>query len=105
MKNKDIKLKTLNNINYDKTKLNINTNINKNINCKFVNLELEESVSINPETNNGAYILAQKQIEISNVTKLNIIPTSYVNAYDISNKSARLMNVTFAKEGIKNKNI
>ena len=105
MKNKDIKLKTLNNINYDKTKLNINTNINKNINCKCVNLELKKSVSINPQTNNGAYILAQKQIENSNVTKLNIIPTSYVNVYDISNKSARLMNVTFAKEGIKNKYI
>ena len=101
MKNKDIKLKTLNNINYDKTKLNINTNIN----CKFVNLELEENVSINPETNNGAYIIAQKQIENSNVTKLNIIPTSYVNIYDISNRSERLMNVTFAKEGLKNKNI
>ena len=101
VKNKDIKLKTLNNINYDKTKLNINTNIN----CKFVNLELEENVSINPETNNGAYIIAQKQIENSNVTKLNIIPTSYVNVYDISNRSERLMNVTFAKEGLKNKNI
>ncbi len=103
VKNKEIKLKTLTNINYDKLKLDTNIN-NTNINYKLVNLELEENASINPETNNGAYVIAHKQNENSNKTKLNIIPTSYVNVYNIVNKSTRLMNMTFAKEGIKNKN-
>ena len=103
VKSKEIKLKTLTNINYDKLKLDTNIN-NTNLNYKLVNLELEENASINPETNNGAYVIAHKQNENSNKTKLNIIPTSYVNVYNMVNKSTRLMNMTFAKEGIKNKN-
>ena len=89
-KHYSIKSKTLNNIKYDKSNLNNN--------YKLVNLELEEKATINPDTNNGAYVLAHKQIENSNISKINITPTSYVNVYNIPKKSSRLMNMTFAKE-------
>lgn len=72
------------------------TNINNNF--KLVTLELEKNASINPETNNGAYTLAQKLTENNKISKLNITPTSYVNVYDPSQKSSRLMNMTFARE-------
>lgn len=69
-------------------------------NYKLVNLELEENASINPDTNNGAYVLAHKQSENSKISKLSITPTSYVNVYNIANgrKMSRLINMTFAKE-------
>ena len=89
-KHYSIKSKTLNNIKYEKSNLNNN--------YKLVNLELEEKATINPDTNNGAYVLAHKQIENNNISKVNITPTSYVNVYNISKKSSRLMNMTFAKE-------
>ena len=89
-KHYSIKSKTLNDIKYEKSNLNNN--------YKLVNLELEEKATINPDTNNGAYVLAHKQIENNNISKVNITPTSYVNVYNISKKSTRLMNMTFAKE-------
>ena len=82
--------KTFNNIKVDK---NLYSN-----NYKLVNLELEENASINPDTNNGAYVIAHKQTENNNVTKLNITPTSFVNIYNVSEKSSRILNMTFAKE-------
>ena len=102
------------NINPNADKTNIFTNTNSNLektntnsdktnlfnNYKLVNLELEENATINPDTNNGAYVIAKKQTENNNVSKLNITPTSYVNVYNVSQKSTRLMNMTFAKEEI-----
>ena len=69
-------------------------------NYKLVNLELEENASINPETNNGAYVLARKLSENNKISRLSITPTSYVNVYNIANgrKMSRLINMTFAKE-------
>ena len=89
-KHYSIKSKTLNNIKYEKS------NLNKNY--KLVNLELEDKATINPDTNNGVYVLAHKQIENNKISKVNMTPTSYVNVYDISKKSSRLMNMTFGKE-------
>ena len=54
-------------------------------NFKLINLELEENASINPDTNNGAYIIAHKQSENNKISKLSITPTSYVNVYNITN--------------------
>jgi len=72
-------------------------------NFKLVNLELEENASINPDTNNGAYVIAHKQSENNRISKLSITPTSYVNVYNITNgrKMSRLINMTFAKEDLK----
>jgi hypothetical protein len=69
-------------------------------NFKLINLELEENASINPDTNNGAYVIAHKQSENSKISRLSITPTSYVNVYNITNgrKMSRLINMTFAKE-------
>lgn len=67
-------------------------------NYKLVNLELEDNATINPDTNNGAYTIAHKQTENSNISKLSITPTSYVKVYDASKKTSRLLNMTFAKE-------
>ena len=69
-------------------------------NFKLINLELEENASINPDTNNGAYVIAHKQSENNKISKLSITPTSYVNVYKITNgrRMSRLINMTFAKE-------
>ena len=69
-------------------------------NFKLINLELEENASINPDTNNGAYVIAHKQSENNKISKLSITPTSYVNVYNITNgrRMSRLINMTFAKE-------
>ena len=67
-------------------------------NYNLVKLELDENASINPNTNNGAYIIAHKQRENNNVTRLNITPTSFVKVYDVTKRSSRLLNMTFAKE-------
>ena len=71
-----------------------------NNNYKLVNLELEENASINPDTNNGAYVIARKQSENNKISKLSITPTSYVNVYNIANgrRMSRLISMTFAKE-------
>lgn len=90
-KNNSMKSQTLNNLN-----LNFDKNFNKNY--KLVNLELKDNESINPDTNNGAYVLANKQIENGKNSKLNITPTSYINVYDATQKSSRLINMTFKKE-------
>ena len=66
----------------------------------LVNLKLDGSVAINPETNNGAYVLAQKQLENNKISKLNITPTSYFYKNDFANggKTSKLVSMTFMHE-------
>ena len=66
----------------------------------LVNLKLDGSVAINPETNNGAYVLAQKQLENNIISKLNITPTSYFYKNDFANggKTSKLVSMTFMHE-------
>lgn len=75
---------------YNSKKININ-------NYKLVNLELDENSSINPDTNNGAYVIANKLKENNNISKLNITPTSYVKILNVGKgkSTTRLMNITF----------
>ena len=65
-----------------------------------VNLKLDDSSAINPDTNNGAYILAKKQLENCHNTRLNITPTSYAYVYDTAKglKASKLVSMNFMKE-------
>ena len=73
---------------------------NKMKHLNLINLKLDSSVAINPETNNGAYVLAKNQQEYYNKTRLNLTPTSYVYLYDNSKgtKTSKLVSMTFMKE-------
>ena len=66
----------------------------------LINLRLDNSVAINPETNNGAYVLAQKQLENNKMTRINLTPTSYMQLNDYTNgkKTSKLVSMTFMKE-------
>ena len=79
-------------------KLNSNSNNMKYLN--FINLRLDNSVAINPDTNNGAYILAKKQLENNKMSRINVTPTSYMHFNDYSNgkKTSKLVSMTFMKE-------
>ena len=79
-------------------KINSNTNNIKSLN--LINLRLDNSVAINPETNNGAYVLAQKQLENNKMTRINLTPTSYMHLNDYTNgkKTSKLVSMTFMKE-------
>ena len=79
-------------------KINSNTNNMKSLN--LINLRLDNSVAINPETNNGAYVLAQKQLENNKMTRINLTPTSYMHLNDYTNgkKTSKLVSMTFMKE-------
>ena len=63
-------------------------------------MRLDNSVAINPDTNNGAYILAKKQLENNKMSRINVTPTSYMNLNDYSNgkKTSKLVSMTFMKE-------
>jgi glutaminase len=91
VKRDNLKSKSLTPLLYSKIKL-------KNFN--LVNLELEENASVNPDTNNGAYIIAEKQRENEKITRLEILPTSFVKVYDATKRSSRLLNMTFSKEAL-----
>ena len=73
---------------------------NKMKHLNLINLKLDGSVAINPETNNGAYVLAKKQQEYYNKTRLDLTPTSYVYLYDNSKgqKTSKLVSLTFKSE-------
>lgn len=73
---------------------------NKMKHLNLINLKLDSSVAINPETNNGAYVLAKNQQEYYNKTRLNLTPTSYVYLYDNSKgtKTSKLVSMTFMRE-------
>ena len=73
---------------------------NKMKHLNLINLKLDSSVAINPETNNGAYVLAKNQQEYYNKTRLNLTPTSYVYLYDNSkgSKTSKLVSMTFMRE-------
>ena len=73
---------------------------NKMKHLTLINLKLDSSVAINPETNNGAYVLAKNQQEYYNKTRLNLTPTSYVYLYDNSKgtKTSKLVSMTFMRE-------
>ena len=97
-----------------------NNNNNKNMNSieknnyklhhmkhlNFINLRLDDNASINPNTNNGAYVIAKKQLENSNISRINITPTSYVNIIDTSKetKTSKLVSMTFMREEQRMKN-
>ena len=99
---------------------NNNNNNNKNMNSieknnyklhhmkhlNFINLRLDDNASINPKTNNGAYVIAKKQLENSNISRINITPTSYVNIIDTSKetKTSKLVSMTFMREEQRMKN-
>ena len=99
---------------------NNNNNNNKNMNSieknnyklhhmkhlNFINLRLDDNASINPNTNNGAYVIAKKQLENSNISRINITPTSYVNIIDTSKetKTSKLVSMTFMREEQRMKN-
>lgn len=99
---------------------NQNNNNNKNMNSieknnyklhhmkhlNFINLRLDDNASINPNTNNGAYVIAKKQLENSNISRINITPTSYVNIIDTSKetKTSKLVSMTFMREEQRMKN-
>ena len=99
---------------------NENNNQNKNMNSiekiphklnhmkhlNFINLRLDDNASINPNTNNGAYVIAKKQLENSNISRINITPTSYVNIIDTSKetKTSKLVSMTFMREEQRMKN-
>ena len=101
-------------------KENQNQNNNKNMNSieknnyklhhmkhlNFINLRLDDNASINPNTNNGAYVIAKKQLENSNISRINITPTSYVNIIDTSKetKTSKLVSMTFMREEQRMKN-
>ena len=72
----------------------------------FINLRLDDNASINPNTNNGAYVIAKKQLENSNISRINITPTSYVNIIDTSKetKTSKLVSMTFMREEQRMKN-
>ena len=76
------------------------TTKNKMKHVNLINLKLDGSVAINPDTNNGAYILAKKQKEYYNKTRLNLTPTSCVHLFDNSKgvKTSKLVRMTFIKE-------
>ena len=76
------------------------TTKNKMKHVNLINLKLDGSVAINPDTNNGAYILAKNQQEYYNKTRLNLTPTSYVHLFDNSKgaKTSKLVRMTFIKE-------
>ena len=73
---------------------------NKMKHLNLINLKLDGSVAINPETNNGAYVLAKKQQEYYNKTRLDLTPTSYVYLYDNSKgtKTSKLVSMTCMRE-------
>ena len=76
------------------------TTKNKMKHVNLINLKLDGSVAINPDTNNGAYILAKNQQEYYNKTRLNLTPTSCVHLFDNSKgvKTSKLVRMTFIKE-------
>ena len=76
------------------------TTKNKMKHVNLINLKLDGSVAINPDTNNGAYILAKNQKEYYNKTRLNLTPTSCVHLFDNSKgvKTSKLVRMTFIKE-------
>ena len=78
----------------------INNKINNMKYLNLVNLKLDDSSAINPDTNNGAYILAKKQLENCHNTRLNITPTSYAYVYDTAKglKASKLVSMNFMKE-------
>ena len=78
----------------------INNKINNMKYLNIVNLQLEGSSALNPDTNNGAYILAKKQLENNHNTRLNITPTSYAYVYDTAKgiKTSKLVSMNFMKE-------
>ena len=103
------KIKTLNNNTKNKNSTSLErTNYlispkltsNKMKHLNLINLKLDSSVAINPETNNGAYVLAKNQQEYYNKTRLNLTPTSYVYLYDNSKgtKTSKLVSMTFMRE-------
>ena len=94
--------KNKNSISIERTNYLISPKLTKNKTkyINLINLKLDGSVAINPETNNGAYVLAKKQQEYYNKTRLNLTPTSYVYLYDNSKglKTSKLVSMTFMRE-------
>ena len=76
------------------------TTKNKMKHVNLINLKLDGSVAINPDTNNGAYILAKNQQEYYNKIRLNLTPTTCVHFFDNSKgvKTSKLVRMTFMKE-------
>ena len=95
--------------NYDKKRIQTKNmvspklSMNKKKLLNLINLKLDNSVSINPDTNNGAYVLAKKQLEYNNKTRLNLTPTSYIYLFNNSKeiKTPKLVSLTFMKENRK----
>ena len=95
--------------NYDKKRIQTKNmvspklSMNKKKLLNLINLKLDNSVSINPDTNNGAYVLAKKQFEHNNKTRLNLTPTSYIYLINDSKeiKTPKLVSMTFMKENRK----
>ena len=97
--NKEIKSKSP--LSTEKIHYKMNQNTNNYLKyLNLVNLKLDGTVAINPETNNGAYVLAQKQLENNKMTRINLTPTSYMQLNDYTNgkKTSKLVSMTFMKE-------
>ena len=98
----EIRNKNKNAMSIERTNYIISPKIKKNKtkNFNLMNLRLEDSAAINPEKNNGAYVLAKRQFELNDKTRLNLTPTSYVYLYDNKkgNKTSKLVSMTFMKE-------
>jgi len=95
--NKEIKSKSP--LSTEKIHYKMNKNTNNYLKyLNLVNLKLDGTVAINPETNNGAYVLAKKQLENNRISKLNLTPTSYFYKNDIGGKTSKLVSMTFMHE-------
>ena len=80
-------------------KINLNS-INDKKYLNLINLKLDDSVAINPETNNGAYILAKKLLENNKMSRVDLTPTSYMylNHASKEGKTSKLVSMTFMRE-------
>lgn len=95
--NKEIKSKSP--LSTEKIHYKMNQNTNNYLKyLNLVNLKLDGTVAINPETNNGAYVLAKKQLENNRISKLNLTPTSYYYKNYIGGKTSKLVSMTFMHE-------
>ena len=101
MKEINNEFKFNNNLAKEKKYYRFSPNTKNNIkSLNLVNLKLDGSIAINPETNNGAYVLAKKQLENERMSRINYTPTSYIFLNDISKgtKTSKLVSMTFMKE-------
>ena len=97
--NKDLKNRYL--VSMERTQYKFITNKNNNINnLNLINLKLDDSAAINPDTNNGAYVLANKLLENNHISRIMPTPTSYFYIKDNSKgkKTSKLMSMNFIQE-------